>query len=245
MIRKLALSLFCVAVVTAAANADEIITQWNFNDSTANPSIGSGSISTIGDVTAAGFSSGSGSSDPTQPGLGYQTTPYPAQSTANATAGIQIDVDTTGFFNIHGSFDLRTSNTASRWYQIQYTLDGVNFNNLGDPNRMGTEANAGDRFHNLNTFSLAGISGANNNANFGLRVVSAFSPVAFTEVSSNTTYAANSAYEVARNTTSVYGGGTWRFDMVTISGTAIPEPTAFGLFCLAGLGGLSRRRRSL
>jgi len=52
-------------------------------------------------------------------------------------------------------------------------------------------------------------------------VVSVFSPEAFTEAASGMSFAAGTAYEVARNTTSTYGGGTWRFDMVSLS--ALPR----------------------
>lgn len=155
-----------------------------------------------------------------------------------------MDVPTLGFASpafssLEVSFDLRTSNTASRWYRLDYTTDGTNWN-LGTPSRLGAAANAGDSWHNNNTVQINDLAALNNN-NFGFRVVSVFSPDAFTEANSSTNFAANTAYEVARNTTSNYGGGTWRFDMVTV--TAIPEPGTFALILLGSVGIVRIARR--
>ncbi len=246
---------FAITVALTGPVFADTITQWNFNSNppdtntgtgTTTPNIGGGSIFVIGGAGNPGFNSGVGSSDPaTSDNSGYQTDTYAAQSTGSGTRGVRFSVSTLGFTGISGSFDLRISNTSSRWYQVRYTLDGTNFVDLGGPTRLGSLANAGDSWFNQNTFDLSSVTGANNNANFGFEVVSVFSPVDFTQVSGNVFYAANTAYEVARNNgSSVYGGGTWRFDMVTVSGTAVPEPSALGLLAVAGVvaGGLRRKR---
>lgn len=170
--------------------------------------------------------------------MAYQTTTYPAQGLASGTAGIRVDASTAGFTSptytgLKVSFDLRTSNTSSRWFRIDYTNDGGTNWNLGTATRLGIAANAGDTFHNLNTATISDLLSLGN-ANFGFRVVSVFSPVSFTEENSNTPFGADTAYEVARNITpggSNYAGGTWRYDMVTLE--AIPEP---GTWALIGLG---------
>jgi hypothetical protein len=259
--RRIFLMAFAMTVALAGpVFADTVITQWNFNSVTPDaatatgttaPNVGSGTISVIGGATNPGFNSGSGSSDPanvagpTNDNSGYQTETYAAQSAASGTRGVRFFMSTLGFTGINGAFDLRLSNTSSRWYQVRYTLDGTNFVNLGGPVRLGAAANAGDTWFNQNTFDLSSVAGASNNANFGFEVVSVFSPVDFTQVSGNVVYSANTAYEVARNNgSSAYAGGTWRFDMVTLNGAAVPEPSALGLLAVAGVvaGGLRRKR---
>lgn len=207
-----------------------------------------GSISVIGNATTTGFNSGVGSSDPVQPGLGYQTTTYPSQSLASGTAGIRVDTSTAAFTSpsftgLNVSFDLRTSNTSSRWYRVDYTNDGGSNWNLGTATRLGATANAGDTFHNSNVLTINDAM-ALGNTNFGFRVVSVFSPVEFTELFSGTNFGANAAYEVARNQASGgsnYAGGTWRFDTVTLQ--AIPEPSTWILIGL-GIGFILMRVRS-
>jgi hypothetical protein len=178
--------------------------------------------------------------------LGYQTTTYPAQSKDSGTAGVRFDLSTAGFASpeyngILLSFDLRISNASSRWYRLDYTIDGGDSWILGAATRLGAAANAGDTWFNLNQLTINNPN-ALNNEDFGFRVVSVFSPVAFTQVLDNVGYDANTAYEVARNNgSSAYTGGTWRFDAVTA--TAVPEPSTYALLALAGAGLAAYRLR--
>jgi hypothetical protein len=215
------------------AHAD-IITQWNFNgqapgvENSPTPSIGVGAASLVGGVTSTGFSSGTangGSSDPALTGnFGWQTTTYAAQGTANRSRGVQFNVSTVGKQDIVVSFDLRHSNTSSRYEQFQYSLNGINFvdSTLFD-------GNAGDTWFNNRTVDLSSIAGVNNNANFSFRVVAAFDT--------------SGAYAPSNSTATYATTGTWRFDMVTVNGvTAVPEPSSIALLSLVGIGGFALRR---
>jgi len=244
---KKTFAIIAIAAASLATSHAQIITQWNFNGNSTVTSVGVGTISVIGNATTTGFNSGGGSSDPTQPGLGYQTTNYPAQGIGSGTSGIRVDTSTAAFTSpsftsLKVSFDLRTSNTSSRWFRVDYTNDGGSNWNLGTATRLGATANAGDTFHNSNVLSISDTL-ALGNANFGFRVVSVFSPVEFTEVLSGTNFGANAAYEVARNQSlpgSNYAAGTWRFDMVQVE--AIPEPSTWVLIGL-GIGFILLRIR--
>jgi hypothetical protein len=258
--------LAAVVVLSAATSQASAqvttITQWDFNSATGTttPNIGVGTASLAGGTTAtfaSGVASG-GSSDPTvgsPPNFGWNLTGFTAQGTGNETAGADFRVSTSGFQNITVSWDQRHSNTASRFVALLYTLDGTNFIkfNLGPGNSSpgttpaggnppstaglyggdGTFAGfdasvtgAGDDWFNGRSADLSSIVGANNNSNFGVRILSSFGGTAGYEAA--TTYAST---------------GTWRFDMVTISGTStIPEPTSIALVGLA-LGGFAIRRR--
>jgi hypothetical protein len=229
--------LLAVALTSASSASAATITQWNFNSvapdnniatGTAAPSTGTGAILLIGGVTSPSFNSGVGSSDLAADNSGYQTTNYAAQGTGNKTAGIRFNVSTVGFSSISFTYDLRHSNTSSQYEQVQYSLNGTTFFDIGSL----FNGNLGDTWFNGRSIDLSSIAGASNNANFALRVVAAFAP-------STTTYTASSP-------TGTYGTtGTWRFDQVTVSGTAVPEPSAAaGLFSLGLVGGASRLVRS-
>jgi len=240
MIRQTALALL-LAAVGASAHATTV-SQWNFNSLPADtslstgsnlPSIGSGTASTVGSITAA-FGSGAsngGSSDPaTSDDTGWQTTGYASQGNGNKSNGVQFNVSTVGYENIVIGYDLRHSNTSSRYEQVQYSLDGVTFNDIAL-----FSGDAGDTWFNGRSVDLSAITGVADNASFAFRVVSAFAP-------------SSSAYAAANGASTYATTGTWRFDMVTINGTAIapiPEPKN-GAMLLAGLGlmGLIVRRRS-
>jgi len=209
-----------------------VITQWNFNALDLDPSIGSGTASAVGMTGAQTFPSGAGSSDPTQPGAGWNITGFPAQGTNSGTAGAVFMVSTVGHEDVMLTYDHRASGTASRWAQVDYTLDGgtswvTNFwNNSGG-------ISPHDAFYPF-TVDFASVPGAQDNPGFGVRIVAIFSPLAFQQnstsgdLSANTNYMRANAQAVYTPGTGVgtgdYGtGGTWRFDMVTVRGVPVPS----------------------
>lgn len=244
MNKKLMITTMLVALSVSAGAQAAVITQWNFNSNpsdansgtgTLTPSIGSGSASLVGGTTAT-FASGDASGGSTDPltgsptnDSGWNTTSYAAQGAGNKTRGTQYLVSTVGFNNIQISYDLRHSNTSSRYEQVQYTIDGSNWTDFSV-----FSGALGDTWFNGRSVDLSSIAGAANNANFGFRVLAAFAP-------------GTSAYAASSPTGSYGTTGTWRFDMVTVSGTAVaavPVPSAVWMFGTAVLGlvGASRRK---
>ena len=233
-----ALSALATTLALGSAQA-EVITQWHFNSITpdgasgtgsALPSVGAGTLALIGGVTTPSFNSGVGSSDPAaSDNSGLQTTTYGAQGSGNRTRGLEVKVDATGFEDIVFSYDLRHSNTSSRYELAQYSLDGVNFVDYAV-----FDSGLGDTWFNARTIDLSSVAGADHNAKLAFRVVATFAP-------------GTSGYLASDASKTFSGSGTWRFDMVTVSGTAtaVPEPssTAAGLAGLAAIGFLARRRR--
>lgn len=223
---KLALSAFALVMAAGAAHADTV-TQWNFNSMPADtststgslaPSIGAGTLMGLNGVSLA-FGSGAangGSSDPvTTDDTGLQTTGYAAQGTGNKLSGVQFNVSTQGYDSVVVSYDLRHSNTSSRYELFQYSLDGMTFVDIAT-----FDGNAGDTWFNGRTVDLSSIAGAGNNSDFAFRVVATYAP-------GMTSYAASSS--------SYAGTGTWRFDMVTVSAAPVPEAETYAMM-LAGLG---------
>lgn len=201
--------------------AQTTITQWNFNSNppdasnttgSALPSIGTGTLTTVGGTTSA-FASGianGGSSDPaTVDNTGLNITTFPTQGTNDKTAGIQFAVPTIGHTDISISFELRHSATEPRHYQIQYTTD-LTASPVSWTAFASDSASTNDFWH-AKTFNLSTITALNNKANAGFRIVAAFSPYV-------------NGY-VGSSKIGTYGtAGTWRFDMFTVSGTATTVP---------------------
>jgi hypothetical protein len=216
--------------VSATAQAD-VITQWNFNSTTPDsstgtgttlPSIGAGTASLVGGVTssfASGASNGGSSDTAAADNSGWQTTGYAAQGAGDKSRGVQFAVSTLGFESITLSYDLRHSNTSARHELVQYSLDGLNFIDAAT-----FSGAAGDTWFKNRTVNLSGIAGVANNASFAFRVLATFAP-------------GTSQYAPSQSSSNYGSSGTWRFDMVTVSGapvTPVPEPETYALLA-AGL----------
>lgn len=234
--------LWALTLATMAPAA--VITQWNFEGDTLTPSLGIGSASTTGGASSA-FATGNGG------GRGWNTSAYPLQSTASGTAGVSFFASTAGYQNITVSLDHRASGTASRWAQFEYTTDGGTTWSTHSNNGGGLSPH--DNFYSF-SIDLGALTVVDDNPNFGFRVVSIFSPLAFDQNASLADFAADTAYMRANAQASFIPGagigtgdyganGTWRFDNVTISGSAVPEPGSIALVAMAAFGVVIRRSR--
>lgn len=268
-------SVFAIAAVLAAISASvataDVITRWSFNRDAggnlpASPtspaaSTGSGTASLFGGVnaTGTGFASGTvngasseGTTPPAADPLGNNAWQINANwdpNAANLSQGVRFAASTAGFVDdVVVTWDLRQSNSSSRFSAFQYTIDGTNWLTLTDATRITIGTNPlndgagsvtagglltrtiGDRWLNQNSVDLSGL-GAGNNAQFAFRVVAAHDPSGTTFVRTDTGVAPISAT------------GTWRFDAVTISATAVPEPSSAVLIGSAMLGLIAYRRR--
>lgn len=235
---KPALLLAAAALIASSAQATPVaIAQWNYNTGSTKQtfSTNGASFATLGGITTS-FASGSSdgrSSDPDSPNSALNTSGYGTATTGNMTRGVQYMIDTSGYQDVIFSFDQRNSNTGSAWIALLYTLDdGDNWTKAEQFKISGTN------FLNNRSFSFADIEGADNNAGFGVQLVAMFAP-------------GTSSYAAAGATSTFGSAGTIRYDMVTLSGTeipeaVIPEPGSLGLL-MAGLGGIgfvARRRRA-
>jgi hypothetical protein len=141
------------------------------------------------------------------------------------TQGVQFSSSTAGYSNIVFHFDWFTTTQGVLNMQEQYTLDGTNWININAPLTAVSNGWAAPQ-----TINFAGIAGANNDPNFGVRLVSVY----------------NNALQFP-NYGSADGGqggyynnnsGNWRFANVGFTGTsasAMPEPSSFLLSLAGGL----------
>lgn len=216
------LKIVAIALLfTCNSWAQATIAQWNFNGpldnvpgGTSSPlvSVGSGTAQLVGGTTAT-FASGNTTTGTLEtettspPNYGWNTTGYPAAGTASKTAGAQFNVSTVGQAGIIFKFEQRHSNTSSNTYVAQYTTDRT----AGSPIWVDAQTftftpaatGTGDTWYNARTADVSSVTALDNNPNVAFRVVSAFDPIA--------------GDYVASRSTSTYGGGTSRFDMVTIT----------------------------
>lgn len=196
-------------------SAQDVITSWNFDDDTLDPQVGAGTINLLGGITGAFATGATG-----LPDKGLNTTVYPAQSVNSGSAGIEIAVSTAGKTNIGITFQHRSSGTASRFAQFEYSIDGSNWIVFGN-NDGGLSPH--DSFYPF-AVDLTSCSECNDNPNFKFRIVSIFSPVAFNQ-NATLSYGANEAYmrsnaqaqftEPGTGSGNYGANGTWRFDNVT------------------------------
>ena len=236
----LALTLTFTLCLTPLAQAQIIVSHWNFNSFPPDtktttgsllPSVGAGTVSVVGGVTST-FSDATGSKDPAKKdNTGLNLSTFASQGKGDGTRGVQFQVPTVGYENVVVSWDQRFSSTASKAYQFQYSLDGVQF--LPFSTLLNTAG--GNAWMTGNTVDLGGVPGAADNPDFAFRILSVFSP-------------GTSAYGASGVGSSYSTSGTWRFDEMTVQGSAIPaavpEPGAYALLAAGGLIGFAFWRRN-
>lgn len=174
--RKLHLAILFAAGAIARA---DVITQWDFNspffDSDPatgqfEPASGTGfaeavSVTAEFSSVAGGQTSDGNSGDNTQ----LRLASFPAQGTLNKGAGIKIFASTAGYENIRLTWDHYNSGSASRYWRVQYTVDGFTW--LDHEVMTSTRASAWQLDRSV---SFQGLPGVDHNPSFGLRLVSEF-----------------------------------------------------------------------
>lgn len=231
------------------------------------PTVGTGSAITLGmtnsfnggNTAADDITSTPGTANPSFSEYAWRIrgaqTPAGHNGWANAapqySQGIELDASTVGFQNIAFSFDWYSTTQGIRDLQFQYNTNVNNaagWTNFGGTSATGTYIAVSNDWYNASststnpaiTINLGSIAGASNDANFGIRLVSAYDSTG--NVSGYASAALTSGHTVAYNNTS----GNWRFDKLTFSGTAIaavPEPKSYALalVALGVIGGIARR----
>lgn len=262
-----------LAAIPAIGRADTIA-QWDFNAIGAQaapfnspaPSTGTGTATTLGMTNS--FNGGNTAGDDVLATAGTANTSFSenawrvrgsghngwATNAAGApqySQGIELDTSTVGFSNIQFGFDWYSTTQGIRDLQFQYNTNINNpagWTNFGGTSPTGTYIAVSNDWYNApgtNTpmimVDLSSITAANNDPNLGVRLVAAFDSTGHV-VNDYASAALTGGETVIYNNSS----GNWRFDNLTFSGTAAPEPASVALLAAAGLGLIGRcRRRSV
>ncbi len=160
--------------------ASNTVALWNFNSplrdfitstGTTNAIYGSGFATPLvadGTFGANGTSSDLDGEDNSRWRLGT----FPSQNTGNKTGGAEFRLSTVGFQDIEFTWEHYNSASGSRYWRVQYSIDGVNFTDaLSYSNLVVTT------FFPM-TNSFMGVAGVANNPNFAVRIVSEFESTA-------------------------------------------------------------------
>ncbi len=199
--KKLSFVFILILIVTFLSSS--IITEWNFDNSTLTPSLGTGSLSLVGGMTHDTFNTGF----PGSPSIGWSVTSFPVQGTNNKSAGIYIEASSQGFGDIQLSWNIRHSNKSPKRAVLFYTLDKTDVNPVWIEAAT-YDASAGDSWFSW-VFDGTGVVGMANNEDLAFKIVAAFSD------------SENSVY-MPSNATSNYGtDGKWRWDNIVLSGNAL------------------------
>jgi len=162
--------------------------------------------------------------------------------------GAEFDVSTAGYSNILLSFNWASTTQGVGNLQVQYNTNVANaggWTNIGQlwsaTVDNGTPGTTGYGFQ-TDTIDFSSITAANNDANFGVRLVSAYNPTLGNEYASATSVIAGAPVQYNNNS------GNWRIADVQIDGTMTPVPVpATAWLLLSGVGGMGvwmRRRKA-
>ena len=212
-------SLLLVSAFAAVGSAHAVVlTQWDFNASLTAPSTGVGTLTTVGGIAAPTSVSGFGSSDPAA--TGNQSASTTGYSTNSGTQGLQFSVNPAGASSVDFSFDLRASNTGSKYVGVFFRTGANAFTSAGT-----FSLNAGGVFENGKTATLTGLGTATN---LDVRILAVAGPTG--------------GFVAANPTSSFSSTGTLRYDMVTFSTQPVPEPASMAALGLGALALIRRRR---
>ncbi len=249
-----------VVASMATVQAQSVFTAWNFSAVQAAPitslpaTTGSGTATLIG----FGYNSGTPSGDVTlTAGTAHSSFSEYLLRVRNASGGwslgapqysqgLELDASTVGEQNIGFSFDWYTTTQGIRDLSVQYNLNTGNSSGwtaIGGTTLAGTYVATPNDYYGAAsssptiTLDLSSITGANNDPNFGIRLVSAFDSTGNTASYASATLVSGST--VPYNGTS----GNWRFGNLDLTGSPVPEPSSLALVGI-GIASLLAYRRN-
>ncbi len=188
--------IFFVSILIASSLSAQYttISSWDFESKNILPAVGQGSLTFVGGVgiedwTKTGINDGISipmgipETLEMKAGTGLQTFNYPVQGTNPQTAGIRIDINTTGYKNLVLSFDVRHGGTSANKIVLNFTTDGgLSWD------KVATYTHEKDDMWYLCNFNFQNFPEAFNNPKFGINLVTNFDTLEYVPVKLTTPY---------------------------------------------------------
>lgn len=189
----LTFGIFAAVLFTSFISA-LTLADWTFEDSTRNPST---------NLILASLNVNTGATETYSPGNAPSPTYALSSSSWDIGDNFEISMNSVGYENLILKFDEKASAEGPTQFKIQYSSDGITFNDLTG-SVTSTSLNFGT--NPMHPFDFSSITSIDNKNNIKLRIVS--------------------------TTNASYPQGTWRIDNLRVEGTAISTPpTGIGDFC--------------
>jgi hypothetical protein len=198
-----------LVLIASTTTGQTVITQWNFDNlvpvTAKLPTTGAGIFTLIGGVQpSVGFPSGLMPAGNPATGKAYKINSFPEIGAASGKAGFQFKMSTVGITGpISVSFDVFGTSNSSRWQQYEYSINGTDWNVLGN-----NDGRLSFRFMTSPMVILTLPASCSDNPNFAFRIVSIFAP-------------GNSIYEPVFASENYRNFGTWTIDNVTFSTSSL------------------------
>jgi hypothetical protein len=228
------LFIFLFTCLGSAASADTIAT-WNFEVNTpadlSNSSTIGGINADVGNGVASGFHASANTDWTTPAGNGSLN----SLSSNEWAIGdyVQFNVSTLGYQSVSISWEQTSSSTGPGEFKLSYRVGSGSFVDIQNYTVLPNSAPPAGlgAWNPTNPFSGYGF-----NVNLS----------AFTDLDNAASVDFRFVVRTNNDATppgTIATGGTSRFDNVTITASAVPEPTSVGLLALTGFAGLAFRRR--
>jgi hypothetical protein len=193
----------------------EVVALWDYNSQgepdndpatgTLAPKVGTGMAAVIGPTIAYVFQGSSSSDEWVFDNSCLRIASFPPATAHNKTSGLELRFSTAGYEDISLTWEHNNNSTASRYLRVQYTADGDEWT---DYIVLTNEITFAWYFR---TVDFAGVPAADNNPNFGVRLVTEFEATAIGE-GTNSYVGISDSYNPA---------GTFWSDLVQANGTPV------------------------
>jgi hypothetical protein len=214
--KRTALCLLTLLSILVSPARAEVVALWDYNTQgepdydgttgTLAPKVGTGMAAVIGPTIAYRFQGSTSSDEWVFDNSCLRISSFPPATMHNKTSGLELRFSTAGYEDISLTWEHNNNTTANRYLRVQYTADG----SLWTDYIVLTNEVPGVWY--FRTVDFAGVPAADNNPNFGVRLVTEFEATAIGEGDNYSYVGISATYATA---------GTFWSDLVQANGTPV------------------------